>query len=169
MKDTSKITGDLADSFHVRSAIPGDGPAIASFNQAMAIESEGRHLDDGVIAAGVEAVFADPQLGRYFVAELNGTMVGQAMITFEWSDWRNGMFWWIQSVYVTLAVRRRGVFAAIYAHIKHAAKDRGNVCGIRLYVESENAPAHATYKHMGMTPTAYQLYEEDWSQTASDA
>jgi GNAT superfamily N-acetyltransferase len=134
-------------------------------NLAMALESEGRRLDRETVSEGVRAALADPVRGRYFVAETGGAPAGQAMVTAEWSDWRNGWFWWIQSVYVILEHRRKGVFRAIYRHIHDEARQAGDVCGLRLYVEQDNEPALATYQALGMQVCGYRLCEEDWSGT----
>jgi ribosomal protein S18 acetylase RimI-like enzyme len=107
------------------------------------------------------AVFDDSRRGFYLIAEANGTRVGQMMITYEWSDWRNGMFWWIQSVYTAREFRRRGVFRALYAHAQALAQQEGTVCGLRLYVEGQNGPAQATYRRCGMHETAYRIFEVD--------
>jgi ribosomal protein S18 acetylase RimI-like enzyme len=147
----------------VRAARTADTAAIAAGNRAMAGESEGKHLDPAVVAAGVSAALADADKGRYFIAEVGGRVAGQAMVTREWSDWRNGWFWWIQSVYVAPEFRRRGVYRALHGHIRAAARSAGDVAGIRLYVEKANTPAQATYRAMGMIDAGYLLFEDDWS------
>ncbi|MFO0867226.1 MAG: GNAT family N-acetyltransferase [Gemmataceae bacterium] len=142
----------------IRSASDVDLEIIMDFNAALADESEGKTLDRDILRPGVAAVLADPHKGRYFVAEHNGQVVGQMLITFEWSDWRNGWFWWIQSVYVTLDHRRKGVFRALYEHVRQLAFAEG-VIGVRLYVEKENTRAHATYQSLGLDWTTYLVME----------
>ncbi len=149
-------------SVHVRDAEPGDAALIADFNARLALETEDRQLDPTTVRAGVEATLARPELGRYFIAEVEDEVVGQTLITSEWSDWRDGMFWWIQSVYVPADARRRGVFRALYEHVQRLARADPDVCGLRLYVERDNTRAMVTYERMGMTLTPYQIYEVDW-------
>jgi len=144
----------------VRAARADDADSIASFNAAMAWETEGKRLLPEVLGAGVRRLLAEPALGFYLVAQAHGEVVGCLMVTTEWSDWRNGRFWWIQSVYVPQAWRRRGVFGALYAHVTDAAAREPDVCGVRLYVERENAVAQATYRHLGMDETDYLLFEQ---------
>ncbi len=134
--------------------------AIAQFNAAMALETEDTHLLPHVISAGVAALINNPDRGFYLVATIDGEPVGSLMITFEWSDWRNGLFWWIQSVYVRPDHRGKGVYRALYQAVKTLAHADSNVCGYRLYVEQENERAQKTYKSLGMSKTHYQIYEE---------
>ncbi|MBN1514584.1 MAG: GNAT family N-acetyltransferase [Phycisphaerae bacterium] len=143
----------------VRPACPEDRDVIADFNIRLARESESLHLDPAIVRNGVERALSDPALGRYFVAEANGTVVGQTQITYEWSDWRNGWFWWIQSVYVHPDYRRHGIFRALYHFIAERARQAGDVCGLRLYVEQHNKRAMQTYERLGMRATGYVLYE----------
>ncbi len=126
----------------------------------MAWETEGKRLLPQVLGAGVRRLLAEPALGFYRVAEVQREAVGCLMVTTEWSDWRNGRFWWIQSVYVPAAWRRRGVFRALYAHVIDAAANEGDVCGVRLYVERENAVAQSTYRSLGMAETDYLMFEQ---------
>lgn len=147
-------------SFLVRRAQPADADAIAAFNAAMAFETEGKRLLPQVLGAGVRRLLVEPGLGFYLVAEAQGEVVACLMVTTEWSDWRNGRFWWIQSVYVQPAWRRRGVFRALYRQGREAALREPDVCGLRLYVEHENAVAQSTYLHLGMQRTDYLLFEE---------
>lgn len=146
----------------IRSAKLADKDVIAGYNVAMAGETEAIRLDLDRVRRGVEAVLADPAKGFYTVAEADGRVIGQAMVTFEWSDWRNGVFWWLQSVYVDPAHRGRGVFRSIYEHLLERARADGGVCGIRLYVERENEPAQAAYRRLGMEATVYQMFEVDF-------
>jgi ribosomal protein S18 acetylase RimI-like enzyme len=143
----------------VRQAGPADVTIIADFNRRLALESEHKALDVATLTAGVAAVLADEARGVYFVAESDGAVVGQLLITLEWSDWRNGWFWWIQSVYVREDHRRAGVFRALYEHVAARARQRGDVVGLRLYVERENARAQATYDRLGMAATGYLVLE----------
>jgi ribosomal protein S18 acetylase RimI-like enzyme len=140
----------------VRSATPADAAVIAEFNRRLALETENKVLDPAVLAAGVAAVLADPGRGLYFVAEADGNVVGQLMITFEWSDWRNGWVWWLQSVYVRAEARSRGVFRALFEHALAAARNQ-NVVSVRLYVEKDNHPAVATYLRLGFEEMHFHL------------
>lgn len=149
-----------ASPLHVRAAGAGDADVLARFNTAMALETEGKRLLPEVVGAGVRRLLGEPALGFYLVACAGAEVVGSAMVTAEWSDWRNGRFWWIQSVYVVPAWRRRGVFRALYAHIRAAASAEPDVCGFRLYVEQHNTVAQATYGALGMQVTDYRLLEE---------
>jgi GNAT superfamily N-acetyltransferase len=147
----------------VRAARAGDAAALAAGNIAMALEAEHKTLDPATVQRGVEAVFERPALGRYFVAEIEGRVVGQAMHTYEWSDWRNGTFWWLQSVYVAPHARRLGVFRALYRHVEDLARSDAGVCGLRLYVERDNARAQNTYRSCGMDDAGYLVMEVDIS------
>jgi GNAT superfamily N-acetyltransferase len=147
----------------IRDATPADAATIAEFNRLLALESENKRLDPHVLACGVRKALERSELCRYFLAEDGGGIVGQTMLTYEWSDWRAGVFWWIQSVYVVPASRGQGVFRALFTHIEALARSTPEVCGLRLYVEQHNAPAIATYSRMGMTPSGHWLYELDWS------
>jgi ribosomal protein S18 acetylase RimI-like enzyme len=153
----------------VRPAEPRDAEAIAAGNIAMALEAEHKHLDPSTAQRGVRAVFNEPRHGRYFVAEIDGKVVGQAMYTYEWSDWRNGVFWWFQSVYVVPEARRQGVFKALYRHIESLAKADPNVCGLRLYVERDNRRAQRTYERCGMRDAEYLVMEVDMSGAVRSA
>lgn len=146
----------------IRPAERGDIPRIAASNLAMALETEGRRLDPGRLRAGVAAVFEDPSRGRYLVATRDGKPAGCLLLTREWSDWRRGEFWWIQSVYVTPEARRCGVFRALYEHVLREARATEGICGVRLYVDHENAGAREVYRRLGMTETDYRLYEIDF-------
>jgi GNAT superfamily N-acetyltransferase len=141
----------------IRRAAPADAEVIAQFNAALARESEGKTLDDAVLLRGVRAVLADPAKGFYTLAVQGGEPVGQVLVTFEWSDWRDGWYWWIQSVYVRADARRGGVFRALFAHLKDQAMADPTVIGLRLYVERDNLRAQETYASLGMTAEPYFL------------
>ena len=143
----------------IRPARSTDADVICEFNRLMAKETEDKELDPATLKAGVAAMLAEAHKGRYFVAEADGHVIGQLGITLEWSDWRNGNFWWIQSVYVAEASRRQGVFRKLYEHLLREARAEANVIGVRLYVEHDNLVAQATYKKLGMEVTGYQLME----------
>ena len=145
---------------HIRKAVKEDISALIGFNEAMAFETEGKKLFTGTLRKGVEAVFDDPQKGFYLVAEDDGRAVGGLMVTFEWSDWRNAWFWWIQSVYVNPEYRGKRIYSQLYEHVKKEATLSGNVCGFRLYVEKENEHAQRVYERLGMEQTYYLMYEE---------
>ena len=146
----------------VRQAGPEDRDRIVLFNQAMARETEGRELDRRVLTAGVEKVLKNASLGRYFVAELADEVVGQVMVTLEWSDWRNGQVWWLQSVYVSKRHRRGGVYRRLHEHVRETAAGEKAI-GLRLYVERDNLPAQATYRTLGMEDSQYLMFEEMWA------
>ena len=147
---------------NIRPAYADDAGTIAAFNAQLALETETKTLDRTQLGLGVADLLANPDRGRYFLAEVDGEIVGQLMITYEWSDWRNGLFWWIQSVFVRPETRRRGVFTALYNHIQSLASDEDGVCGIRLYVERDNQRAQRTYETLGMIKTGYQVMEVDF-------
>ena len=146
----------------IRAAAATDAETIATFNAAMALETEHLELDRDRLRAGVKALLDDRSLGFYLVAESGGAVVGQLMITYEWSDWRNGTFWWIQSVYVRPEDRGRGVFRLLYNAAEKMARASGGSCGLRLYVEVENERAQQVYERLGMRPTSYRLFETDF-------
>ena len=141
-----------------RAASVTDAGAIIEFQLAMARETEGIELDEPTVTRGVHAVFDQPSRGRYFVAEAAGEVIASLMITYEWSDWRNGNVWWIQSVYVRPAFRRRGVYARMYEHVK-AIAEREGARGIRLYVDRRNTSAQEVYTRLGMNGEHYQVFE----------
>jgi GNAT superfamily N-acetyltransferase len=146
----------------VRPAVAADQQLIVAWNDALARETEGKSLDPSALSEGVRRVLADPSLGRYFIAEIDGQPVGQMMLTWEWSDWRNGMFWWIQSVYVAPEHRGTGVFSLLYRHIHKLALETSGVCGLRLYVDQENQHAADIYRALGMRDAQYDMLEIDF-------
>lgn len=148
-----------ASDIEVHSPRPEEAGVIADFNHAMALETENKRLDRSTLLSGVRAVLENEDLGFYLVARIGEDVVGCLLITTEWSDWRNGLFWWIQSVYVAPESRGKGVFSALYSHVSHEARSRSDVCGLRLYVEKENERARRTYLRLGMTETDYRLLE----------
>ena len=150
----------MPDDVTIRPATADDADTIARFNRQMAEETEDKPLDPATVRRGVQAVFDDPDRGFYLVAERAGRVVGSLMVTTEWSDWRNGVFWWIQSVYVRPADRRTGVYTALHRAVRRRARDAADVCGLRLYVERGNERARGTYEALGMTETSYRMYEE---------
>ena len=153
----------MSDSIRIRAAAAGDAEVISAFNAAMALETEQKRLDAVALRAGVERAIARPEGARYFLADAGGRVVGQLMVTFEWSDWRNADFWWVQSVYVHPEFRSRGVFKALYRRVEELAREAG-ACGMRLYVERENAAAQEVYRRLGMGDAGYLVYEADWSK-----
>ncbi len=150
----------LIAPLHVRKAQIGDCAVIARFNQSMALETEGKALIPERVTAGVQRLLNDSSLGFYAVALHGDEVVGCLMITNEWSDWRNGVFWWIQSVYVEPGSRRQGVYRRLYEFIRERARTDPDICGFRLYVEKENVAAQHTYQSLGMAQTDYLLFEE---------
>ena len=143
----------------VRAARPSDAATISVFNLRMAWETEHLRLDPTTVERGVRAVFDQPSRGAYFVAQLGGEVVACLLVTREWSDWRNGDMWWIQSVYVRDDARRQGVFKAIYAQVRAAAITAG-VVALRLYVERANDRAKQTYASLGLSLTDYDIMHE---------
>ena len=146
-----------------------DADTIAAFNRAMARGTEAREIPPGLIEAGVRGMLANPSLGFYVVAEIDGRTAGCLMVTYEWSDWRNGLFWWVQSVYVAQPFRRRGIYRSLYEWVRERAREaesagNGRCCGFRLYVEKENVAAQRTYQALGMRQCDYLMYEEERRQ-----
>lgn len=150
----------------VRRARLDDLEVLVSFNAAMALETEGRVLDVPRLRRGVDAVLAAPARGFYVVCETRGDrqlrVVGQLLVTYEWSDWRNGTFWWIQSVYVDRQWRRRGVYRRMHEYVLSESRARPDVCGLRLYVETGNRAARAAYERVGLAPSTYRIFEHDF-------
>lgn len=152
----------MTNSILIRLGTTNDVGALAQNHREMALETENKRLDGDTTLRGTQAVVDDPNKGFYLIAERNGVMLGQLLVTFEWSDWRSGVFWWIQSVYVLPNARRAGVYRTLHAHVLEAAKNAPNVCGVRLYVDKDNAHAQATYRAMGMQAAHYDMYEVDF-------
>ncbi len=146
----------------IRDAGPADLAVVADFNARLAAETESKALDPAILARGVAAALADPDRLRYWLAEAGGVVVGQTAATREWSDWRAGWAWWLQSVYVAPDYRGAGVFRALLAHIRNAAHAEPDVIGLRLYVEQENQRAQATYRALGLRPAGYLVFEDLW-------
>jgi ribosomal protein S18 acetylase RimI-like enzyme len=144
----------------IRRANPDDASTLIDFNREMARETEGKELDHALITAGVRTLLANEALGFYVVAEHDEQIAGALMITTEWSDWRNGNFWWIQSVYVKPDYRRRGIYRSLHEFVRQIADQDPSICGFRLYVERENTVAQETYHSLGMHATSYRLFEE---------
>jgi len=165
-KDDSLNPMAVLDHLSVRLGRPGDAATIASFSAAMALETEGRHLDLDRLHLGTIALIETPARGFFIVAELeegkHRQLLGQLMITYEWSDWRNGVFWWLQSIYVAPAWRRRGVYRTLHGYTMAQAQADPQVCGVRLYVEQDNHIAQAVYQHVGLSPSNYSVYEQDF-------
>jgi GNAT superfamily N-acetyltransferase len=145
----------------IRQADPSDAPVIVEFNLRLARETEDLRLDPARVAEGVAALLNDPAKGLYYVAEMDGLVVGQLMITYEWSDWRNGNLWWIQSVYVKEQFRRLGVLRALFDHLRELARQQQNVRALRLYMHADNARARQSYERLGMAHTKYEVFEMD--------
>jgi GNAT superfamily N-acetyltransferase len=143
----------------IRTATPQDAEVIVRFNALMAEETEARALDPARLRPGVASVLANAASGVYFVAVSGAEVIGQVLITYEWSDWRNANFWWLQSVYVQKAFRGQGVFKALFRHVRALASDRKDVCGFRLYVDSRNSTAKAAYERLGLHATLYEVLE----------
>lgn len=145
-------------SLSIRVAALTDLAELVAWNAAMAWETEHKQLDPAILERGIRGVFEQPRRGFYLIAERDGTPVGSLLVTYEWSDWRCGDFWWIQSVYVIPEARRGGVFRALYAMVEQRAAAACAV-GLRLYVETENQRAQATYVELGMQRCHYWMYE----------
>ena len=149
-------------AFNVRRATVHDMDVLVEFNAAMALESEGKALDRRRLRDGVAALLDEDGRGFYLVAETEDRVVGQLMVTYEWSDWRNAHFWWIQSVYVASDWRRRGVYRSLHEYVLAEARNRGDVCGVRLYVDRDNHVAQQVYSNLGMDRSHYDLFEIDF-------
>jgi GNAT superfamily N-acetyltransferase len=147
-------------TIEVRRATAADLDCVCEFNRLLALETEGKILQAELLRSGAAALFEDAAKGRYFLAHEDGEVLGQTGLSYEWSDWRNGWFWWLQSVYVRPEARRRGVFRLLFESIRQAARLDPQVIGMRLYVEANNIRAQATYRKMGLEPTTYQVMEQ---------
>ena len=161
--DESMLDSPKPD-IHIRQATLNDVQAVVEFNTALAFETEGKVLEPFRLNLGVDAVLADPKRGFYLLAEevSSNRPLGQLLLTYEWSDWRNGVFWWIQSVYVHEEWRRRGVFRRLFHSVMEKARNDEAVIGVRLYVEEKNRLAQQVYQEMGLSPAGYQVYELDF-------
>ena len=153
------MTSIAGSDIQVRHASLMHLDTIIDFNAAMAKETEGKELDIKLLRRGVEAALTRSDLGFYLVAEHTGRPAGQLLITYEWSDWRNAFFWWIQSVYVSPEYRRMGVYKALHVYAAVEARRQGNVCGLRLYVDKDNRIAKGAYASLRMRQTHYDMYE----------
>jgi len=149
----------------VRAARGNDRDLMADWAVAMAMETEAKALPLDTVTRGIQAGLDDPARAKYFIADIAGEPVGTLMVTLEWSDWRDGWWWWIQSVYVAPGHRRSGVFRALFDHVRNLAASTEGVRGLRLYVERENAPAQHTYEFVGMKDAGYRMYELELSKT----
>jgi ribosomal protein S18 acetylase RimI-like enzyme len=158
MKHPQSMTHPIA----IREARSGDLESLVDFSLAMALETESKHLHRETVIAGVAGCLEVPARGFYLVAECSGQVVGSLMVTREWSDWRNGDFWWIQSVYVIPEFRKNGVFRSLYSEARRRALASDQVCGCRLYVEKHNQSAQAVYRKFGFSETDYRFYEEEF-------
>jgi GNAT superfamily N-acetyltransferase len=150
----------MTDELTIRAPRLEDLETIACFQEEMARVTEYKTLEPETVRRGVRAVLEDPGLGFYLLAEERGQVIGGLMVTTEWSDWRNGRFYWIQSVFVRETHRRRGVYRRLHDEVRRRAQRAGDVVGIRLYVERDNRVAQQTYLAMGMEETPYRLFEE---------
>ncbi len=157
--EASSATYD--EGMNIRSATLADLETIVGFNARLASESEGIELDTERLRAGVKNLLQDENRGFYLLAESTDGILGQLGMTFEWSDWRNGVFWWLQSVYVRPESRRLGILSALYSHVQELASSQA-VCGIRLYVEKNNISAKKAYQNLGIHPTVWEMYETDF-------
>lgn len=153
----------MTSSILIRPGMEGDAERIVEFNRLLARETESKNLDSTRLRNGVRRALADPKLARYFVAEIEGEIVGQIMLTKEWSDWRDGEIWWIQSVYVLPVHRNKGIYRALHRHVRELARATPGVAGLRLYVERENTAAQTTYLKLGMRSEGYLVFGELWS------
>ena len=136
-----------------------DTPFLVECQLDMALETEQLKLDKATVTKGVEAVFADTAKGFYIVAKNDNSLVACLMVTPEWSDWRNAMVWWIQSVYVKPEFRKTGIFGMMYDYIKERVLENSKVSGIRLYVDNTNTRAQEVYRRVGMNGEHYSTFE----------
>ena len=171
MAHAMMVIEEMNQEWNLRPADERDVPALVEFSRAMARETEAKTLDVDVLTAGIRNLLRNPRYGFYVVAEhcapgKEREVVGSIMVTYEWSDWRDGVFWWIQSVYVKPQFRRQGVYRRLYEFIKSRAALEPDVRGFRLYVEKENHIAQQTYARLGMTETYYKMFEEELRERA---
>ena len=150
----------MTEKLFIRHATVEDIDTLVDFNQAMASETEDKVLDKEVLTAGVGHLFDHSEDGFYLIAEMVGRPVGSLLVTYEWSDWRNGRIWWIQSVYTVPERRGQGIYRTLYDRVRQLAKQQGNVRGFRLYAESDNQTAHRTYRAVGMQEARYRMFEQ---------
>ena len=148
-------------AFTVRLATSDDQEALVAFQRSMAWETESRELSLDTLRQGIAGIFSHPERGFYLVAETGGVVIAGLLVTYEWSDWRAGNFWWVQSVFVESGWRRRGVYRAMYEQVQHLASSQRDVCGLRLYVDQDNEAAQRTYESLGMYATRYHMYESE--------
>ncbi len=143
----------------IRNAQKTDHNIITNNNIALAWESEQLKLDQNIVAAGIKTALSDSSKGFYLIAEINGNVAGQLMVTCEWSDWCNKTNWWLQSVYVLPEFRGNGVYSSLYEQVLQLARNDGTISGIRLYVDADNKNAQQVYRTIGMGESHYLLYE----------
>ena len=154
----------MLNDLSVRIGQDGDADTLVKFGMALAWETERKQLSLPVVTKGVQTLLRNPQYGFYVLAEKSGKIVGSVMVTFEWSDWRCGLFWWIQSVYVKPEFRQQGIFKRLYEYLRNKASQEQNVCGFRLYVGQSNLAARSTYEKVGMKETSYNVYEKSFHE-----
>jgi GNAT superfamily N-acetyltransferase len=150
----------MSINIRIREAVKSDIPVLVEFNQALAQETEDMQLNPETLASGISNALSRDEC-HYFIAELNGQVAGQTMITYEWSDWRNGIMWWIQSVFVSPEHRGKGVFPALFQHVEQLAKKHPDVKALRLYVMQNNQSGKNTYTSLGMSDSGYVVYEKE--------
>jgi len=155
----------MPEHIHIRQGKLNDADTIANFNVTLALETEDMRLNPATVVQGVRAMLENPQYGFYVVAEQDGIILGGVMITYEWSDWRNGVLWWVQSVFVRPECRRQGVLKKLFTFLREKAKQDGNVCGFRLYVEKNNHNAQAGYERVGLNKAGYDMYEDMFQES----
>lgn len=155
------VTHEKPVAIVVRTADDDDQEFLVAANSRMARETEGKELDAATLALGVRAALSDARRGFYLIAEVDGHRAGSLLVTQEWSDWRNGWFWWIQSVYVNPEARRRGVYRALHEEVLQRAARSGDACAVRLYVDRDNERARQVYRRLGMELARYELMEQD--------
>jgi len=153
----------MHEKLSIRFATEEDADAIVEFNRGLALETEDLELDLNTVSDGVHRLMQNPEYGFYLIADYEYLVIASLMITYEWSDWRNGLFWWIQSLYVVPEYRRQGVFKKLFIALNEKARQTGDVAGIRLYVEKDNRIARKAYGEMGMSELSYRMYEQIFS------